>query len=58
MQGNQVEESVLAALDAVNARVDEFDVVVIIRGGGATSDLSALILICWLLPVHSFRCLS
>ncbi|MFK2342692.1 exodeoxyribonuclease VII large subunit [Bacteroides fragilis] len=27
-------------LDAVNARVDEFDVVVIIRGGGATSDLS------------------
>ncbi len=40
MQGNQVEESVLAALDAVNARVDEFDVVVIIRGGGATSDLS------------------
>ena len=40
MQGNQVEESALAALDAVNARVDEFDVVVIIRGGGATSDLS------------------
>lgn len=40
MQGNQVEESVLAVLDAVNARVDEFDVVVIIRGGGATSDLS------------------
>lgn len=40
MQGNQVEESVLAALDAINARADEFDVVVIIRGGGATSDLS------------------
>ena len=40
MQGNQVEESVLAALDAVNSRIDEFDVVVIIRGGGATSDLS------------------
>lgn len=40
MQGNQVEESVLAALDRINARVDEFDVVVIIRGGGATSDLS------------------
>lgn len=40
MQGNQVEESVLAALDAINARMDEFDVVVIIRGGGATSDLS------------------
>ena len=40
MQGNQVEESVLAALDRVNARIDDFDVVVIIRGGGATSDLS------------------
>ena len=39
MQGNQVEESVLAALDRINARVNEFDVVVIIRGG-ATSDLS------------------
>lgn len=40
MQGNQVEESVLAALDCINARINEFDVVVIIRGGGATSDLS------------------
>ena len=40
MQGNQVEESVLAALDHINARINEFDVVVIIRGGGATSDLS------------------
>ncbi|WP_455584163.1 exodeoxyribonuclease VII large subunit [Bacteroides sp.] len=40
MQGNQVEESVLAALDCINHRLDDFDVVVIIRGGGATSDLS------------------
>ena len=40
MQGNQVEESVLAALDRINARMGDFDVVVIIRGGGATSDLS------------------
>lgn len=40
MQGNRVEESVLAALDRVLARSHEFDVVVIIRGGGATSDLS------------------
>jgi exodeoxyribonuclease VII large subunit len=40
MQGAQVEESILAALDAINSRADEFDVVVIIRGGGATSDLS------------------
>lgn len=40
MQGNQVEESVLAALDRINDRREEFDAVVIIRGGGATSDLS------------------
>lgn len=40
MQGNQVEESILNALDRIIARMDEFDVVVIIRGGGATSDLS------------------
>ena len=40
MQGERVEESVLAALDKVNARLDKFDAVVIIRGGGATSDLS------------------
>ena len=40
MQGNQVEESVLAALDCINTRISEFDVVVIIRGGGAASDLS------------------
>ncbi len=40
MQGERVEEAILAALDAVNARIKEFDVVVIIRGGGATSDLS------------------
>ena len=40
MQGDRVEESVLSALDKVNARLAEFDVIVIIRGGGATSDLS------------------
>ena len=40
MQGERVEESVLAALDKINARLDKFDAVVIIRGGGATSDLS------------------
>lgn len=40
MQGDRVEESVLAALDNVNARLPEFDVVVIIRGGGAASDLT------------------
>jgi len=40
MQGDRVEKSVLDALDAILARRDGFDVVVIIRGGGATSDLS------------------
>ena len=40
MQGNQVEDSILRALDAINQRLNEFDVMVIIRGGGATSDLS------------------
>ena len=40
MQGEQVEESVIAALNQVNRQIDHFDVVVIIRGGGATSDLS------------------
>ena len=40
MQGERVEESIIAALNAVYDRLEEFDVVVIIRGGGATSDLS------------------
>lgn len=40
MQGDRVEQSIIAALDAINARRDDWDVVVIIRGGGTTSDLS------------------
>lgn len=40
MQGDKVESSIIAALDAINAEIDNWDVVVIIRGGGATSDLS------------------
>ena len=40
MQGEGVERSVIAALNQVNMREDEFDCVVITRGGGATSDLS------------------
>lgn len=40
MQGEQVEQSVIAALDRINERTEDFDVVVIIRGGGSTSDLS------------------
>lgn len=40
MQGSRVEETVLSALEAVMADEDAWDVVVIIRGGGAVSDLS------------------
>ena len=40
MQGERVEDSVLAAMDAVMAECDAWDAVVIIRGGGAVSDLS------------------
>lgn len=40
MQGEQVEQSIIAALNSINDRADCFDCVVIIRGGGATSDMS------------------
>ena len=40
MQGEEIEQSVIAALNKINQRIDDFDVVVIIRGGGATSDMS------------------
>lgn len=40
MQGEQVERSIIQALNAINGREEEFDCVVIIRGGGATADLS------------------
>ena len=40
MQGAHVEESVLEALEAIAAEAEQWDCVVIIRGGGATSDLS------------------
>lgn len=40
MQGERVEQSVVAALNEINRHADDFDVVVIIRGGGATADLS------------------
>lgn len=40
MQGEGVEESVIGALNSINENIEKFDVVVIIRGGGATSDLS------------------
>lgn len=40
MQGEQVEASVIAALDRINEHIGDFDVVVIIRGGGATADMT------------------
>jgi exodeoxyribonuclease VII large subunit len=40
MQGKNVEGDVLRALDFFNSRPHEFDVVIITRGGGSTSDLS------------------
>lgn len=40
MQGRNVEESVIAALEQISGQADRWDVVVIIRGGGATGDLS------------------
>lgn len=41
MQGEQTENSVLNALDKIYQFKDLFDAVVIIRGGGATSELSS-----------------
>ncbi len=40
MQGEQVEQSIIAALNSVYQCINTIDVVVIIRGGGATADLS------------------
>ena len=40
MQGEGVEQSVISALNRIDAEYENWDCVVIIRGGGATSDLS------------------
>lgn len=40
MQGERVEESIIGALNRIYSHAEVWDVVVIIRGGGATSDLS------------------
>ena len=40
MQGDGVEQSVISALNAIASDMDSWDIVVIIRGGGSTSDLS------------------
>ena len=41
MQGKETVASVTAALDRINSHIDLFDCVVIIRGGGSTSDLNS-----------------
>ncbi|MGL5937982.1 MAG: exodeoxyribonuclease VII large subunit [Phocaeicola sp.] len=40
MQGERVESSIIAALNQIYEKQEQWDVVVIIRGGGSTSDLS------------------
>lgn len=40
MQGERVEETIIMALNNIYEEIDLWDVVVIIRGGGATSDLT------------------
>jgi exodeoxyribonuclease VII large subunit len=39
MQGNEAEGSIIRQLDKINRHIQHFDVVVIIRGGGAQADL-------------------
>jgi exodeoxyribonuclease VII large subunit len=41
MQGEQTEKSIIKALNTIYENRESFDVVVIIRGGGATSDLAS-----------------
>ena len=40
MQGNGAEDSIIEAMERVDEREEEFDLVVVIRGGGSQSDLS------------------
>lgn len=40
MQGEEAENSMIEALNAIATRADEFDAVAIIRGGGSQSDLA------------------
>jgi len=39
MQGSEAEESIIKAILEVNTHIDKYDLLVIIRGGGATLDL-------------------
>lgn len=40
MQGEQVEQGIIAALERIYEDIEQYDVVVIIRGGGSAADLS------------------
>lgn len=40
MQGDEAENSIINALNSINNQIDDFDVVVIVRGGGSQSDLA------------------
>lgn len=40
MQGEQVEQSIIAALNRIAEEEENFDCVIIIRGGGATTDMT------------------
>lgn len=40
MQGERVEKSIIQTLEHISEQIEDFDVVVIIRGGGATTDLA------------------
>ena len=42
MQGAEAGASIVAALEAINREVDKWDVVAVIRGGGAVGDLQSL----------------
>lgn len=41
MQGERTSESIISALERIMERIDDFDCAVIIRGGGAVSDLAS-----------------
>ncbi len=41
MQGSDTDKSIIQALEKINKNIERFDLVVIIRGGGSKSDLSA-----------------
>lgn len=58
MQGDRVEETIIAALDTINARRDDWDVVVIIREAVPLPIFRALIHTTWRQIARSFRCLS